>query len=210
MWLGSINQHKAWLRQVLSESKQPWQVVLFHHAVDCVREGRKNVIMHYIFKDELISYGADLVLQGHDHGYARATTRSKDHDTIAPAFVISSASPKVYRNGFSSVHDRLGSGLQLYQDITVTQNQIHYKSYRFPEELTPQDSVPDRSQYLYDELVLYKGKDGIIRVEDKARSLPELFLFNSFGTDSKAHKKAAQYAKEIQERAAARKSSTGR
>ena len=89
MWLGSINQHKAWLKQVLSESKQPWQVVLFHHAVDCVREGRKNVVMHYIFKDELISYGADLVLQGHDHGYARATTRSKDHDTIAPTFIIS-------------------------------------------------------------------------------------------------------------------------
>ena len=210
MWLGSINQHKAWLKQVLSESKQPWQVVLFHHAVDCVREGRKNVVMHYIFKDELISYGADLILQGHDHGYARSTTRSKNHDTIAPAFIISSASPKVYRNGFSSVHDRLGSGLQLYQDITVTQNQIHYKSYRFPEEPTPRDSVPNRSLYLYDELVLYKGKDGIIRVEDKARSLPELFLFNSFGTDSKAHKKAAQYAKEIQERAAARKSSTGR
>ena len=108
------------------------------------------------------------------------------------------------------MHDRLGSGLQLYQDITVTQNQIHYKSYRFPEELTPRDSVLDRSKHLYDELVLYKGKDGIIRVEDKARSLPELFLFNSFGTDSKGHKKATQYAKEIQERAAARKSSTGR
>ena len=50
MWLGAINSHKSWLRHVLSSSRQPWQVVLFHHAVDCVREGRKNFIMHHVFR----------------------------------------------------------------------------------------------------------------------------------------------------------------
>ena len=205
MWLGSINSHKSWLRRALSSSRQPWQVVLFHHAVDCVREGRKNIIMHHIFKDELLAYGADLVLQGHDHGYARATTRDERGDTIAPAFVISSASPKVYRNGFSSVHDRLGSGLQLYQDITVTKTQIHYTSYRFQPDSIPRDSLLDRSKLLYDELILRRGRDGAIHVEDKARTLPELFLYEGFGADSKGQKKAAQYAKEVKERRERRK-----
>ncbi len=205
MWLGAINSHKSWLRHALSSSRQPWQVVLFHHAVDCVREGRKNLIMHHVFKDELLDHGADLVLQGHDHGYARSTTRGQRGDTIAPAFVISSASPKVYRNGFSAVHDRLGSGLQLYQDITVTKSQIHYTSYRFQPDSVSRDSLLDRSKLLYDEFTLSRGKDGVVHVDDKARSLPELFLYENFSTDSKGQKRAAQYAKEVKERRERRK-----
>ena len=41
MGLGAINQHKEWLRSALKGSHQPWQIVLFHHAVDCVRDGRR-------------------------------------------------------------------------------------------------------------------------------------------------------------------------
>ena len=201
MGLGSIRQHRSWLRKVLGESKQPWQIVLFHHAVDCVREGRKNLVMHYVFKDELISGGADLVLQGHDHGYARATTRTSEGDTIAPAFVISSASPKVYRNGFSSVHDRLGSGLQLYQRISIDSAEIRYASYRFPQPIEGhRDSIVPEPRRLYDSIVLYKGEGGLVRIRDYARDLPERFEFNAFGTDSKGRKRAAQYAKEVRDR----------
>jgi len=155
--------------------------------------------------DELISYGADLVLQGHDHGYARATTRSKDHDTIAPAFVISSASPKVYRNGFSSVHDRLGSGLQLYQRISIDSTEIRYASYRFPQPIEGhRDSIVPEPRRLYDSIVLYKGEGGLVRIRDYARDLPERFEFNAFGTDSKGRKRAAQYALSNNPPAAAR------
>ena len=42
-------------------------------------------------------------------------------------------------------------------------------------------------------------------MEDKARTLPELFLYEGFGADSKGQKKAAQYAKEVKERRERRK-----
>lgn len=204
MGLGAINQHKEWLRSALKGSHQPWQIVLFHHAVDCVRDGRKNLVMHYVFKDELIEGGADLVLQGHDHGYARSTTRGEKGDTIAPAFVISSASPKVYRNGFDDVHDRLGSGLKLYQRISVDSATISYASYRFPEPVKGHpDSITPETKRLYDSIVIDKGTAEQPRVKDFARTLPERFEFDSFGTDSKGRKKAAQYAKEVRDRKAA-------
>ena len=206
MGLGAIKQHKAWLRDVLKGSHQPWQIVLFHHAVDCVREGRKNLVMHYLFKDELVEGGADLVLQGHDHGYGRSSTRSESGDTIAPVFVISSASPKVYRNGFDTVHDRLGSGMQLYQRISVDYTSIHYASYRFPEAIAGHpDSIGPESKRLYDSIVIEKSQ-GMIRVRDLARDLPERFDFAGFGSDSKGRKKAAQYAKEVRDRKAAHSS----
>ena len=206
MGLGAIKQHKAWLRDVLKGSHQPWQIVLFHHAVDCVREGRKNLVMHYLFKDELVEGGADLVLQGHDHGYGRSSTRSESGDTIAPVFVISSASPKVYRNGFDTVHDRLGSGMQLYQRISVDYTSIHYASYRFPEAIAGHpDSIVPESKRLYDSIVIEKSQ-GMIRVRDLARDLPERFDFAGFGSDSKGRKKAAQYAKEVRDRKAAHSS----
>lgn len=201
MWLSAINRHRAWLREALSSSKQRWQVVMFHHAVDCVREGRKNLVMHYAFKDILIEGGADLVLQGHDHGYARATTRSNTGDTIPPAFVISSASPKLYRNGFDPVHDRIGSGMQLYQRIHVDYDQIRYASYRFPPvKLAPGDTIESESKRLYDSIVIYHGERDLLRIKDMARDLPERFEFSEFGTDSKGRKKAAQYNKEVTDR----------
>ena len=40
-------------------------------------------------------------------------------------------------------------------------------------------------------------------MRDFARTLPERFEFDSFGTDSKGRKKAAQYAKEVRDRKAA-------
>ena len=87
----------------------------------------------------------------------------------------------------------------------MTKPQIHYTSYRFQPDSIPRDSLLDRSKLLYDELILRRGRDGAIHVEDKARTLPELFLYEGFGADSKGQKKAAQYAKEVKERRERRK-----
>ena len=44
-----------------------------------------------------------------------------------------------------------------------------------------------------------------MHIDDKARSLPELFLYENFSTDPKGQKRAAQYAKEVKERRERRK-----
>lgn len=190
----AILRHRSWLREALESSGQPWQVVMFHHAVQCVRDSRSHPVMRYVYKPILEEAGADLILQGHDHAYSRITTKD-GADSISPLYVISSSSPKVYRNGFDPIHDRLGSGLQLYQSVEVRPNSLRYRSYLYSGEL-------------YDDVELLHSGSGQKpnRAIDWARDLPERFEFNAFGSSSKAQKKANQYREAIQRRAQSRQS----
>lgn len=183
-----IWNHRAWLKEVLKASTQPWQIVMYHHAVHCVRAGRSHPVMQYIFKPILVEYGADLVLQGHDHAYSRITTPAEDGGRTAPVYLISCSSPKLYRNGFAPIHDRLGSGIQLYQTVRVTPDTIHYTSLQYTGEV-------------YDELVLAREAGaGKITVTDKATHIPELFLFDNFSSSKKGQKKAKAYADAVEKR----------
>lgn len=186
--ISDIWKHRSWLKEVLDASTQPWQIVMYHHAVHCVRAGRSHPIMQYVFKPILVEHGADLVLQGHDHAYSRITTPAKGGGRTAPVYLISCSSPKLYRNGFDPIHERLGSGLQLYQNVRVTPDTIHYTSLQYSGEV-------------YDELVLARdATTDMITVTDKAKDIPELFLFDSFGTSKKGQKKAKAYAEAIEKR----------
>lgn len=182
-----VYRHREWLRTALRGSRQPWQVVMFHHGIYSVREGRSNPVMRYAFRPILEEEGADLVLQGHDHSYSRINTRDAEGKKSTPMYIISSSSPKTYRNGFDEIHDRLGSGLQLYQHIRITRDTIHYRSYQY-------------SGKLYDDVEICKQPSGdAVLVKDHAEQIPEEFLFDAFGSDAKGEKKAAKYRQAVQE-----------
>lgn len=181
-----IMRHRMWLSETLRGSAQPWQIVMFHHGIYSVREGRSNPIMRYGFRSILEDEGADLVLQGHDHAYSRINNRNDEGKHTTPVYIISSSSPKLYRNGFDEIHDRLGSGLQLYQHITINKSKIHYRSYKYSGEL-------------YDDIELIQNTGKSISIKDNTKDIPEEFLFNSFGQNSKGRKKAAKYKASVQE-----------
>ncbi len=185
--ISSILNHRSWLTKVLRESSQPWQVVMMHHAVRCVREGRSNLVMRYAFKSVLEDEGADLVLQGHDHAYSRLSAKA-DGKPVTPVYLISNTSPKVYRNGFDDYHDRLGSGIQLYQTVEVRPKELRMRSYLFDGAL-------------YDDvLIRHSGKKGEQNaVEDLAKNIPELLLYNDFGNDKKGRKRAEKYREDVTE-----------
>lgn len=185
-WPNSIIRHRQWLKNVLQTTVQPWKIVMFHHGIYSVREGRMNPIIRYAFRSILEEEGADLILQGHDHAYSRITTKPDRFDTITPVYIISSASPKQYRNGFSDIHDRLGSGLYLYQTIYVTDSLMRYRSMTFDDEP-------------YDDLLFLK-KDGKTIIKDNARGWKEIFAFDIFPNNRKGQKKRERYRKAIQER----------
>lgn len=178
-WPDAVIQHSDWLKETMESTTQPWKVVMFHHGVHSVREGRSHVLMRYIFGLILESYGADLVLQGHDHAYSRITTKLEG-DTVTPVFVTSVASPKFYRNGFDPVHDRLGSGIALYQTIEVTKDELNYKSFLFDGAL-------------YDDLSIHKDSGNKAKITDRASELKEIFMFDGFGDSKKGQKKRNKY-----------------
>lgn len=182
-----IQRHRSWLRSALRSSAQPWQIVMFHHAVYTVRQGRSHPVMRYVFNPILEQEGADLILQGHDHAYSRISSHTESGEAISPVYLISSSSPKTYRNGWDERHDRLGSGLQLYQSIRVRADRLHYQSRQYNGEL-------------YDEIVLHHRPDAPARVEDLATKIPEIFAFDGFGSDKKGQRKAEEYRTEIERR----------
>lgn len=193
LWPYAVEQHYSWLEKVLEETTQPWKVVMFHHGVYPVKDGRTHPYMQYLFLPLLKHYGTDLILQGHDHAYSRITTKVNG-DTITPVFIISSTSPKFYRNGFDPVHDRLGSGISLYQKIQITQNQLNYKSLFFDGEV-------------YDDLIIEKTPEGKKKVIDNARDWNEIFRYDGFEKSKKGLKKKEKYLQEVKEREAFRRQS---
>lgn len=156
----SLYRHRHWLKEVLSASDKKWRIVMMHHPVYSVRSGRNNYYVRYTFKPLFEAYGVDLVLQGHDHGYSRITTKNKERQKVSPVYIVSSSSPKAYNIGFDRIHDRLGSNLQLYQYITIHGDTLHYRSY------TPE-------QELYDDLSLINHNNKTTTVIDHAEELPE-------------------------------------
>lgn len=185
-WPGAIQKLYSWLERTLKETKQPWKVVMFHHGVYPVRDGRMHPFMRYLFLPLLEKYDTDLVLQGHDHAYSRITTKAAN-DTITPVYIISNASPKLYRNGFDPVHDRLGSGISLYQKIQITRSELKYQSLFFDGEV-------------YDDIVIQQAGEGKKKVIDNARSWDELFKFSDFGNSEKEIKKREKYLQKVKER----------
>lgn len=190
-----VTRHRAWLSEVLRSSQQAWQIVMFHHAIYNVREGRMHPVMRYAFRGILEEDGADLVLQGHDHAYSRISSRNDEGVPTTPMYIVSSSSPKLYRNGFDEIHDRLGSGLQLYQHIVVTSDSLHYRSHQYDGQL-------------YDDVILHRpSSSGAIRIEDRAGAIPEEFRFSSFASDEKGQQKAAKYRQAVADYLASKKQS---
>ncbi len=60
-----------WLRGVLSDNPNIWTVVSFHHPVFSSGRGRDNPERRSLLKPTFDEFQVDLVLQGHDHTYAR-------------------------------------------------------------------------------------------------------------------------------------------
>ena len=80
----SSSTQATWLRNGLAASPSPWNVVVFHHAAFSSSSGHgSNATLQWPFE----AWGADLVLNGHDHTYERVV-RDDDHDGTNLTYVV--------------------------------------------------------------------------------------------------------------------------
>lgn len=68
-------EQKAWLEKVLKDNPRKWSIVTFHHPIYSASARRDNSSLREAWKPLFDQYNVDLVLQGHDHTYARGRTR---------------------------------------------------------------------------------------------------------------------------------------
>lgn len=66
-----LQEQAAWLYRLLEKNPNPWTVVFFHHPIYSGARGRDNQEVRDAWQPVFDRRGVDLVLNGHDHVYAR-------------------------------------------------------------------------------------------------------------------------------------------
>lgn len=121
---------EKWLEKVLASFSKKWNIIVMHHPVYSTAKNRDNTILRERFKPIFEKYGVDLVLQGHDHTYARGSLGKK-----RPVYLLSVAGPKMYESDSERWMEKATSQTQLYQVIKLTANKLYFSSYKLDGQL---------------------------------------------------------------------------
>ncbi|MBL9204068.1 MAG: fibronectin type III domain-containing protein [Opitutaceae bacterium] len=136
------SEQVPWLRKVLSENRQRWTIITFHHPIFSPAKGRDNAELRAAWKPLFDEFKVDLVLTGHDHTYARSGdvsgrmsvgtlnvpqgyTQAYD-PAIGTVYVVSVSGPKMYDLTNDSWAVRTAEDTQLFQIITVDGPELRY------------------------------------------------------------------------------------
>jgi 3',5'-cyclic AMP phosphodiesterase CpdA len=151
-----IEEQVGWLKSVLSDKNRPkWTIVTFHHPIFSSGNDRDNPDLRAAWRPTLEQHGVDLVLQGHDHTYARSGLGGPKNANVADGvraqssntvYVVSVSGPKMYELQGRWDVSREASGVQLFQVIHVAPERIRYEARQATGEL-------------YDAFTLDKGAD---------------------------------------------------
>lgn len=160
----------AWLDRVLEENPMTWTVVSVHQPMFSAAKLRDNVDQREAWLDILEEHDVDLVLQGHDHAYARGHVRED-----GPVYVVTNAGDKYYdldppdRNNWTingAVRDAAADKISSFQSIRVEADRLVYRSYVgvVGPEATPADARPGD---VLDAFSVVRDADGTTRVVDE-------------------------------------------
>ncbi len=130
-----LQEQSKWLEGVLASNSNKWTIVAFHEPVFSIAKDRDEHNTRDVFMPLIDKYSVDLVLTGHDHGYARSkklrhgkVVRDRERGTV---YVVSACGPQGYDH--NPKYDRLmvktGTYVQLFQVISLSNNALAYKSY---------------------------------------------------------------------------------
>lgn len=143
----ALQEQAEWLRQELRNSNASWHIAVFHHPIfasrDATDPGETRDAWLAVFKE----YGVDLVLQGHDHNYARghiSNERSPSDASLSTVFVTSVAGPKMYAQrpgGWDEysesgvVLDRTAENTQFFNVVEASESILSFKAYTVTGDL---------------------------------------------------------------------------
>lgn len=133
---------------------------MLHHPVYSIKGKTNNLAVRWMFDGLFREYGVDLVLQGHEHNYARMTNKNDEGEMTTPLYLVSHASPKSYRLSFNDKYDRFGTNRRFYQHIDVTGDTLRMQAYL-------------ENDSLYDDVRIVKNASGI-QIIDNAKDIPEI------------------------------------
>lgn len=146
-FLHDFTRVNTWLKSVIADADGRFVVVIMHHPVFSSGMGRQNINIMLNFLRPLKK--ADIVFAGHDHTYARHLP-----------YVNLNSAEKFYLHKLSPRFTRVGSGMQLYDDVRIYGDTLHL-----------QTRLIDTGE-LYDDVVIIRDAEGK-QIIDNATSIPE-------------------------------------
>lgn len=136
-------EQSAYLERQLKNCTAKWKILACHHSIFSPAAKRDFKYGREQWKPLLDQYGVDLVLNGHDHSYARGHVRRIDADSgeegdLGAIYVTSVSGPKQYaadpkdmerydKDGYQP--DKHTNLVQFFQVITVEDNTLNFIAY---------------------------------------------------------------------------------
>jgi hypothetical protein len=144
-----------WVESLLKNNPCKWTVMAFHHPFFSTSARRDNKAVRENLRPLVDRYGVDLVLNGHDHTYARGVMMPDGTErrgrTAGTVYVVSVSGSKQYRQDAEPWWETGYTNTQLWQAITVDGNKLLYKAF-------------DASGTLADQFMLTRMKNGSNRI----------------------------------------------
>jgi len=177
-------KQRQWLEEQLQRSEVKWKILVLHHPLYSIKGSNNNLIQRWMFDDLVRQYGVDLVLQGHEHAYARWIGGNyKNGAPAVPVYTISHCSPKNYRINFDERFDKFGISSRYYQTVSASGDTLAMATY------------DANTHVLYDSLMIVVSPMAVHLVRDLGQDIPEYLEY----TPDPNNKKDQKFAKRIQE-----------
>ena len=146
-----------WVEGLLKDNPCKWTIITFHHPLFSTSARRDNKVVRELLKPLFDRYNVDMVLNGHDHTYARgmvmADVEENKNGGTGTIYVVSVSGAKQYQQDAKQWWDVGLTYTQTWQVITVDGKELTYKAF-------------DASGTLVDHFVLKKGNNGRKRLKD--------------------------------------------
>lgn len=146
--MSDMTPQAEWLDAQLAQSTARWRIVTMHHPVFSSGRDRDNAQKRGVILPVLLKHKVDLVLQGHDHTYARGSIPAQQQaparqaataqGEVVSMFVNSVSGPKQYEfnaDGWDAYAatgvtlERHGENTQFYQVISIDGGALEYVAY---------------------------------------------------------------------------------
>lgn len=119
---------RDWLKAQLEQSRARWKIVVLHHPLFSIRSRSRNLIQRWVFNDLLEAYDVDLVLQAHEHAYARMTAH-EGGQAVTPVYTVSHCSPKNYEIYENDRYDKSIASSRFYQTVQISGDTLTLAAY---------------------------------------------------------------------------------
>jgi hypothetical protein len=131
----ALKEQSEWLEKVLASNPNKWTVAAFHEPVFSIAADRDEHRTRDAFMPLIDKYSVDLVLTGHDHGYARSKKlrngKVVGDNEPGTVYVVSVCGPRGYVHNpkYDGLMQKTGVHMQLFQVISFKDDKLIYKSY---------------------------------------------------------------------------------